>query len=141
MADTFNKEERAAMRQLAKERKLQQSRAESLASTLDRINSMASQDRKLAMAVHDLALKVYPDFEVKTWYGMPAYYKDGQVILFFQDGEKFKNRYCTVGFQQAAQLDAGKLWPTSYALLEVTPTVASELQALIQRALGLKSFK
>lgn len=129
------------MRELAKERKLQQSLAESLASTLERINSMAPADRKLALAVHELALAVYPEFEVKTWYGMPAYYKDGQVILFFQDGEKFKTRYCTLGFQQAAKLDAGKLWPTSYALLEVTPAVAKDVKALIARAIGLKSPK
>ena len=136
MAETFSKEERAAMREAAKERKLQQSRAESLESTLERIKSMSPSDRKLATAVHELALKVYPDFEVKTWYGMPAYYKDGQVILFFQDGDKFKTRYCTIGFQQAAALDNGSLWPTSYALTEVTAGVAKELTALIKRAVS-----
>lgn len=136
MAETFSKEERAAMRELAKERKLQQTRAESLASTLERIKSMSASDKKLAMAVHNLAVKVYPDFEVKTWYGMPAYYKDGQVILFFQDGDKFKTRYCTVGFQQAASLDDGTFWPTSYALTEYTDAVEKKLTALIKRAIS-----
>ena len=124
------------MRESAKERKLQQTRAESLASTLERIESMAPADRELAFAVHSTALSVDPDFEVKTWYGMPAYYKNGQVVLFFQDGEKFKTRYCTVGFQQAAKLDAGKFWPTSYALVGFDKGVESELRALIVQALG-----
>ena len=137
MAETFSKEERAAMRELAKERKLQLGRAESLAATLERINSMAPADRALAAAVHELALEVFPEFEVKTWYGMPAYYQDGQVILFFQDGEKFKTRYCTVGFQQAARLDEGSLWATSFALTKFDDAAKRELELLIKRALGL----
>lgn len=137
MAETFSKEEKAAMKEIAKERKLQQTRSESLAATLERIDSMAPQDRVLALAVHELALAVYPDFEVRTWYGMPAYYKDGQVVVFFQDGEKFKTRYSTLGFQQAAKLDAGSLWPTSYALTSVDDKVAKEITALIKKALGL----
>ena len=136
MAETFSKEERAAMRELAKERKLQQTRAESLAATLERIESMEPTDRELALKVHKLALKINPDFEVKTWYGMPAYYQDGQVILFFQDGHKFKTRYSTVGFQQAAKLDSGKLWATSFALTGFDGVVEKELSDLIIRALG-----
>jgi uncharacterized protein YdhG (YjbR/CyaY superfamily) len=77
-----------------------------------------------------------PDFEVKTWYGMPAYYQNGEVILFFQDGHKFKTRYSTVGFQQAAQLDKGKFWPTSFALVEFNAEVEKQLSALIAQALG-----
>ncbi len=136
MSETFSKEERAAMRELAKERKLQQGRAESLAATLERIDSMAPTDREIALAVHKLALEVNSNFEVRTWYGMPAYYVDGQVVMFFQDGEKFKTRYSTVGFQQAAKLDSGAFWPTSYAITAVDSTVAKELTALIKRALG-----
>jgi len=138
MTESFSKEERTAMRQAAKERKLQLSREESLSLTLARIESMAPQDRELAMGLHRIALDVYPDFEVKTWYGMPAYYLDGKVIVFFQDGEKFKTRYCTVGFQDAAKLDEGTFWPTSYALNKLTPAVAKEITALIKRAVGLK---
>jgi uncharacterized protein YdhG (YjbR/CyaY superfamily) len=115
MAETFSKEERAAMRELAKERKLQQTRAESLAATLDRIETMAPADREIALAVHKLALEVNPDF---------------------QDGEKFKTRYSTIGFQQAAKLDEGELWPTSYAVTTVNTAVAKEITALIKRALG-----
>jgi len=137
MAETFSKEERAAMRELAKERKLQLNRAESLAATLERIESMAPTDRELALGVHKMALSIYPDFEVKTWYGMPAYYKDGQVILFFQDGEKFKTRYCTVGFQQAASLDEGELWATSFALTKMSNSASKQLRQLISKSLGL----
>lgn len=136
MAETFSKEERAAMRELAKERKTQQNRAESLAATLERIETMAPADRELALAVHKLALEVNPDFEVRTWYGMPAYYVDGQVVMFFQDGEKFKTRYSTIGFQQAAQLDDGTLWPTSFALTAMTAAAAKSLKSLITKALG-----
>ena len=124
------------MRELAKERKLQQTRAESLAATLERIDAMEPSDRELALKVHEIALKVNPDFEVKTWYGMPAYYQNGEVILFFQDGHKFKTRYSTVGFQQAAQLDEGEFWPTSFALIGFNSEVEKQLSALITQALG-----
>jgi uncharacterized protein YdhG (YjbR/CyaY superfamily) len=136
MAESFSKEERAAMRELAKERKRQQTRSESLAATLERIDAMEPGDRELALKVHEIALKMNPDFEVKTWYGMPAYYQNGEVILFFQDGHKFKTRYSTVGFQQAAQLDKGKFWPTSFALVEFNAEVEKQLSALIAQALG-----
>lgn len=136
MIETFSKEERAAMRELAKERKLQQTRAESLAATLERIEAMAPTDRELALAVHKIALEVNPDFMVRTWYGMPAYCIDGEVVLFFQDGEKFKTRYSTIGFQQAAKLDSGSLWPTSYAVTSINSSVAKEIAALIKRAIG-----
>lgn len=138
MTEKFTAEERAAMREAAKERKLQLSRSESLAATLARIDSMSPQDKELALEVHKLAMKVYPDFEVKTWYGMPAYYIDGKVILFFQDGDKFKTRYCTVGFQESAKLDEGTFWPNAYALTKLTPAVAKEISELIKRAVGLK---
>ena len=136
MAETFSKEERAAMRELAKERKLQQTRAESLSATLEKIDGMEPSDRKIAMQIHELAMKVNPDFEVKTWYGMPAYYSNGEVILFFQDGHKFKTRYCTFGFQPAAMIDDGDMWPTSFAVLEFTPAVAKRIEALLLQSVG-----
>ena len=137
MAETFSKEERAAMREVAKERKLQQTRSESLAATLERIESMTPADRELALAVHKLAVAVYPNFEIRTWYGMPAYYKDGKVVVFFQDGGKFQSRYCTLGFQDSAQLDDGTFWATSFALTKVDKKVSAEITALIERAVGL----
>jgi len=138
MTEKFTAEERSAMREAAKERKLALTRSDSLAATLARIETMTTQDGALALELHDFALKVYPDFEVKTWYGMPAYCIDGKVIVFFQDGEKFKTRYCTVGFQESAKLDEGTFWPTSYALTKVTPAVGKEISELIKRAVGLK---
>ena len=136
MVESFSKEERAAMSELAKDRKLKESRAESLAATLERIETMAPADRELALSVHKLALDVNPDFEVRTWYGMPAYYIDGQVVLFFQDGEKFKTRYSTIGFQQAAKLDSGTFWATSYAVTAIDSSVAKEITTLIMKAIG-----
>ena len=124
------------MSELAKDRKLKESRAESLAATLERIETMAPADRELALSVHKLALAVNPDFEVRTWYGMPAYCIDGQVVLFFQDGEKFKTRYSTIGFQQAAKLDSGTFWATSYAVTAIDSSVAREITTLIMKAIG-----
>ena len=136
MVESFSKEERAAMRELAKDRKLKESRAESLAATLERIETMAPADRELVLSVHKLALDVNPDFDVRTWYGMPAYCIDGQVVLFFQDGEKFKTRYSTIGFQQAAKLDSGTFWATSYAVTAIDSSVAKEITTLIMKAIG-----
>ncbi len=138
MTEKFTAEERAAMREAAKERKLTLTRSESLAATLARIETMTPQDRALALELHNLTMKVYPDFEVKTWYGMPAYCIDGKVVLFFQDGDKFKTRYCTVGFQESAKLDEGTFWPNAYALTKLTPAVGKEISELIKRAVGLK---
>ncbi|MCX6485116.1 MAG: DUF1801 domain-containing protein [Rhodoluna sp.] len=138
MTEKFTAEERSAMREAAKERKLALNRSESLAATLARIESMTPQDRALALELHNLAMKVYPDFEVKTWYGMPAYCIDGKVVLFFQDGDKFKTRYCTVGFQESAKLDEGTFWPNAYALTKLTPAVGKEISELIKRAVGVK---
>lgn len=136
MVDTFTKEERAAMRALAKERKANETRAESLATCLARIESMHPSDRELAMQVHNLVLSVNPEFEVKTWYGMPGYFWNGKIILFFQDGHKFKVRYCTLGFQQDAALDEGNFWPTSFALTKLDKDTEKQIVALIKRAIG-----
>lgn len=136
MAATFSKEERAALRELARERKANESRAEALEICMAKINSMHPDDREIALAVHELALKVNPEFEVKTWYGMPGYFMDGKVILFFQDGHKFKTRYCTLGFQDAAKLDDGEIWPTSFAVQKINSVVSREITRLIEKAVG-----
>ena len=138
MAETFSKEERAAMREAAKERKQQLNRAESLAATLTRIDSMNSEDKALALEVHRIAMSVNPDFLVKTWYGMPAYYIDGKAVVFFQDAGKFESRYCTLGFQDTAKLDDGTFWATSFALTGVNAKVEKEIVDLIKRAVGQK---
>jgi uncharacterized protein YdhG (YjbR/CyaY superfamily) len=138
MAETFSKEERAAMREAAKERKQQLNRAESLAATLTRIDSMNPADKALALEVHRIAMSVNPDFLVKTWYGMPAYYIDGKAVVFFQDAGKFESRYCTLGFQDTAKLDDGTFWATSFALTGVNAKVEKEIVDLIKRAVGQK---
>lgn len=138
MAETFSKEERAAMREAAKERKQQLNRAESLAATMARIDSMTPADKTLALEVHRMAMSVNPDFLVKTWYGMPAYYIDGKAVVFFQDAGKFESRYCTLGFQDTAKLDDGTFWATSFALTGVNAKVEKEIVDLIKRAVGQK---
>ncbi len=126
------------MRAAAKERKQLLNRAESLAATLVRIDSMNPDDKALALEVHRIAMSVNPDFLVKTWYGMPAYCVDGKTVVFFQDGGKFDSRYSTLGFQDSAKLDDGTFWATSFALTGVTSKVEKEIIALIKRALGQK---
>lgn len=126
------------MRAAAKERKQLLNRAESLAATLVRIDSMDPDDKALALEVHRIAMSVNPDFLVKTWYGMPAYCVDGKTVVFFQDGGKFESRYSTLGFQDSAKLDDGTFWATSFALTGVSAKVEKEIIALIKRALGQK---
>jgi uncharacterized protein YdhG (YjbR/CyaY superfamily) len=138
MTDKLTSAEKAAMRELAKERKQQLNKAESLAATMTRIDSMRPEDKALALEVHRIAMSINPDFLVKTWYGMPAYYVDGKAVVFFQDAGKFESRYCTLGFQDTAKLDDGTFWATSFALTGVTPNVEKEIATLIKRALGQK---
>jgi uncharacterized protein YdhG (YjbR/CyaY superfamily) len=132
-ADTFTKEEKAAMREATKERKAKLTEAEAAAQVLEKIKAMAPADRKLAEQVHKLVQQHRPDLKAKTWYGMQAYFKDGKVVAFFQDGGKFQSRYCTLGFQQDADLDDGQMWPTSFAVLEINPGVEKQIVALLKR--------
>ncbi|MFM6980554.1 MAG: DUF1801 domain-containing protein [Micrococcales bacterium] len=134
--ETFSKEEKVAMRELARERKANLNKAEALQGVLDKIAKMAPADRKLAEKLHAMVTKNFSDLTAKTWYGMQAYFKDDKVILFFQDGGHFKNRYSTLGFQQAANLDSGAMWPTSYALIEITPEIEKQILSLISKALS-----
>jgi uncharacterized protein YdhG (YjbR/CyaY superfamily) len=136
-------EERAAMKEYlaeqraaAKRAKSETAGAENLADVLAKIAAMAPNDRELAQGLHELIARVTPELAAKTWYGMQAYFLGDQVVCFFQDAGKFKTRYCTLGFQQAAALDDGDMWPTSYALLELTPSVAAQVEALLLRAVG-----
>lgn len=145
MADSagkFTAEEREAMKERAREAKLEEKRqngenlkAADLADVLAVIGKMAPPDQVIAQKVHELVLEIAPDLYVKTWYGMQAYAKDGKTVIFFQDAQKFKTRYCTLGFSDSANLDDGDLWPTSYALQKLTPEVEKELQTLISKAI------
>jgi uncharacterized protein YdhG (YjbR/CyaY superfamily) len=97
---------------------------------------MADADRVLAERLHEIITKAAPELSPKTWYGMPAYAKGGKVVCFFQDAGKFKARYSTLGFQDAAKLDDGPFWPTSFALTKITPAVEKQIVALVNKAIG-----
>jgi uncharacterized protein YdhG (YjbR/CyaY superfamily) len=101
-----------------------------------KLEEMSKSDKALALKVHKLVLQTAPELEAKTWYGMPAYYLNDKVICFFQAASKFKVRYCTFGFQEAAQVDDGEFWPTSYALTKMTPEVEKKIAKLVKKAVG-----
>ena len=137
--ETWSTEEKAAMKEHAAEAKRAKAakgkEADALAC-LDKIASMAPADRALAEKVHEIVTTVAPELEVKTWYGMPAYAKDGKAVVFFQDAGKFKTRYATLGFQDTAALDDGTFWPTSFALTAIDDEVAERIRELVKRAVG-----
>jgi uncharacterized protein YdhG (YjbR/CyaY superfamily) len=136
MADKWTAEERAAMKDRAAEMKGK--KVDGLTAVLEKIAAMAPADRKIAENVHRLVTKIAPSMDVKTWYGMQAYFLDGKVVVFFQDGGKFKSRYSTLGFQDAAQLDDGEMWPTSFAVTSWTPAVEKRVSELVLRAIERK---
>lgn len=138
--DAFSAEERAAMKERAQEVRSQQRRgktkADPEAELLAKIAEMADEDRALAERVHALVREVAPGLEPKTWYGMPAYARDGKVVCFFQAAAKFKARYATLGFTEDARLDDGAMWPTAFALTRVTDVEAERIRELVARAAG-----
>jgi uncharacterized protein YdhG (YjbR/CyaY superfamily) len=138
-SDGFSAEERAAMKQRAAELRAEgkkgAKKADALQAALDSIAAMAPADRALAERVHATVTATAPGLSPKTWYGMPAYANDdGKVVVFFKDAGKFKSRYATLGFEEAANLDNGAMWPTSYALTEWTPAVEKKIVALVKAA-------
>jgi uncharacterized protein YdhG (YjbR/CyaY superfamily) len=137
----FSAEERAAMKKRAAELRAAgkegAKKADGLQQVLDSIAQMAPEDRALAERVHVTITAAAPELSPKTWYGMPAYANaDGKVVVFFQDSGKFKYRYSTLGFQEAANLDDGDLWPVSYALLDWSPVVEKKVVALLKAAIS-----
>lgn len=136
---SFSKEEKAAMKaraaELKAEAKADRKRAEGEAQVLAAISQMAPSDRKIATAIHALVARSAPALWPKTWYGMPAYAREGQVLCFFQAASKFGTRYATFGFSDKAGLDAGELWPTAFAVLEVTPAVERKISTLLKKAM------
>jgi uncharacterized protein YdhG (YjbR/CyaY superfamily) len=139
-ATKFTAEERAAMKQRARELKAEErasrDRAEGERLALEAIAAMSGSDRAMAKRVHELVTSVSSDLWPKTWYGMPAYAKDGKVICYFQDAGKFKSRYATFGFSDEARLDDGTMWPTSWALTKLTPADEKTIVALVKKAIG-----
>jgi uncharacterized protein YdhG (YjbR/CyaY superfamily) len=140
-SDGFSAEERAAMKERAVELRAEgkkgAKRADGLQAVLDRIEQMAPEDRALAERVHVTVTATAPELSPKTWYGMPAYANaDGKVVVFFQDAAKFKYRYSTLGFQEAANLDDGDMWAVSYALLTWSPVVEKKVVELVKAAIS-----
>ena len=129
-------EERAAMKELVKERKSVASKEEDASAVLAKIAEMADSDRAMAKRVHAIVKASAPALSPKLWYGMPAYYKDGKVVCFFQDAQKFKSRYATLGFSDAANLDEGGLWPVAFALKELTVATEARIGALVKKAVS-----
>ncbi len=128
-------EERAAMKETLKERRRALSGEEDGENdVMAKIAEMAEPDRTMAKRVHAIVKASVPTLSPKTFYGMPAYAKDGKVVCFFQSGLKYKTRYATLGFQQAANLDDGDMWPTSFALKKLTAAVEERIGMLVKRA-------
>ena len=140
-SDGFSAEERAAMQERAAELRAEgkkgAKKADGLQAVLDRIEQMAPEDRALAERVHMTVSANAPELAPKTWYGMPSYANaDGKVVLFFQDSGKFGYRYSTLGFQDAAHLDDGDVWPVSYALVRWSPAVEKRVVELVRAAVS-----
>jgi uncharacterized protein YdhG (YjbR/CyaY superfamily) len=141
-SDGFTDEERAAMRERAKEMKAEarrgrrSSKADAEGDVLAKIAEMHEPDREMAARLHAIIRDSAPALSPKTWYGMPAYAKDGKVVCFFQSAEKFKSRYATLGFSDEANLDEGVMWPVAFALKELTPADEARISALVTRAVG-----
>jgi uncharacterized protein YdhG (YjbR/CyaY superfamily) len=132
----FTDEERAAMKERARERKAGSRKAEGEHDVLEKIAEMPESDRVVAERLHALVKATAPDLSPRTWYGMPAYAKDGEVICFFQSAQKFKSRYATLGFSDKANLDEGAMWPTSFALTELTAADEARIRELVTRAVA-----
>jgi uncharacterized protein YdhG (YjbR/CyaY superfamily) len=130
----FTPEERAAMKERAKELKAAANRAEGEKALLAGIAKMPEPDRAMGKRLHELIKASAPDLAPRTWYGMPAYFKDDKVVCYFQSAEKFKSRYATLGFNDTANLDQGDMWPTSFALKELTSAVEAKIARLVKKA-------
>ncbi len=132
----FTAEERAAMRERARELKAEASAGggSEEGTVLAKIAAMPAADRALGERVHAIVRAAAPDLAPRLWYGMPAYSKDGKVVCFFQDAHKFKSRYATLGFSDKAALDEGDMWPTTFALKELTAAVEARITELVKRA-------
>jgi uncharacterized protein YdhG (YjbR/CyaY superfamily) len=132
----FTDEERAAMKERAQELKAAAGKAEGENAVLVKIAEMPEPDRAMAKRLHAIIKASAPALSPKTWYGMPAYAKDGKVVCFFQSAQKFKSRYATFGFSDEANLDKGALWPTSFALKELTAAEEARVSALVKKAVS-----
>ena len=132
----FSAEEREAMKERAQELKAEARGADGEKAVLAKIAEMPKADRDLAKRVHEIVKASAPDLVPKTWYGMPAYAKDGKVVCYYQSAHRFKSRYGTFGFSDKANLDEGAMWPTSFAVNELTPAEEARIAALVKQAVS-----
>ncbi|GAA1766564.1 DUF1801 domain-containing protein [Nocardioides hankookensis] len=136
----FTEAEKAAMKERAAELKADgkkgAKKADDLQTQLDKIAEMEDADRVLAERIHTIVTTVAPDLDAKTWYGMPAYGRNGKAILFFKPAAKFGARYATLGFNDGVRLDDGTMWPTEYAITTLTDADVATVEALVRRAAG-----
>ena len=130
----FTAEERAAMKERAREQKAEAQKADGERDVLAKVAEMKGADRAMAETLHTIVKKNAPGLVPKTWYGMPAYARDGKVVCFFQSAEKFGSRYASFGFTDEAKLDDGAMWPIYFALKELTPAVEKRIAALVKQA-------
>lgn len=139
-SEVWTDEEKAAMRESARERKRtsrlspEEQRAEGEREVQAKIAELTGSDREIAEGIHALVMNAAPSLAPRTYYGMPAYAKDGKVICFFQPASKFKVRYATFGFQPDANLDDGSMWPTSFAVIELNPANEKRIAELVKKA-------
>jgi uncharacterized protein YdhG (YjbR/CyaY superfamily) len=133
-SEGFTDEERAAMKERQKELKAKKGDGEK--DLLTKIAEMPEADRIIAERIHAIVKETAPALSPKTWYGMPAYAKDGKVVCFFQSADKFKSRYATFGFNEDAHLDDGPMWPTSFAVTKLTAAVEQEIAELVKKAVS-----
>jgi uncharacterized protein YdhG (YjbR/CyaY superfamily) len=136
----FTDEERAAVKERAKELKAEaranKNKAEGESDVLAKIDEMPEPERAMAKRLHEIIKASAPVLSPKTWYGMPAYAKDGKIVCFFQSAQKFNTRYATLGFSDTANLDEGAMWPTSFALTELTAAEEARISALVKKAVS-----
>jgi uncharacterized protein YdhG (YjbR/CyaY superfamily) len=132
----FTDEERAAMKERAQELRAEAAKADGESAVLAKIAEMQGPDRAMGKRLYAVIKASAPALSPKTWYGMPAYAKDGKVVCYFQSAEKFKSRYATFGFSDEANLDEGAMWPTSFALKELTPAEEARIGALVKKAVS-----
>ena len=132
----FSAEEKAAMKERAKELKQAETREGGERAIREKIAEMPEKDRLLAEGIHAIVTANAPDLVPKTWYGMPSYARDGKVLCFFQAAAKFETRYSTFGFNDVANLDDGDMWPISFAVVELTDDVAAKITAMVKKAIS-----
>jgi uncharacterized protein YdhG (YjbR/CyaY superfamily) len=135
-AEKFTAEEKAAMKERAKELKASASKAEEESAVLAKIDEMTEPERSMVKRLHEIIKANAPTLSPKLWYGMPAYARDGKIVCFYQSAKKFDTRYATLGFNDTANLDDGVLWPVAYGLKELTPAAEAKIAELLKKAVS-----